>query len=103
MDPHKSSATIEIIDDRERILDQGRFGTDPDGYQAMLCVDRRHPERTWACTLPLFEADTLTCRSVHTMVTSRSQGLKRKWPGHPTHADHDQRTQSLSHRGDELT
>jgi hypothetical protein len=30
-------------------------------------------------------------------------GLERKWPGHPSHADHDQRTQSLSHRGDELT
>jgi hypothetical protein len=48
MDPHKRSATIEIIDDRERILDQGRFGTDRDGYQAMLCVGRRHPVRTWA-------------------------------------------------------
>jgi hypothetical protein len=48
MDPHKRSATIEIIDDRERILDQGRFGTDHAGYQAMLCGSRRHPVRTWA-------------------------------------------------------
>ena len=46
MDPHKRSATIEIIDDRERILDRGRFGTDRDGYQHMLTLGRRHPDRT---------------------------------------------------------
>ncbi len=38
MDPHKRSATIEIIDDREKVLAQGRFGTDRDGYRAMLAV-----------------------------------------------------------------
>ena len=48
MDPHKRSATIEIIDDRERIVDRGRFGTDRDGYQQMLTLGRRHPDRTWA-------------------------------------------------------
>jgi transposase len=31
MDPHKRSATIEIIDEREKVLTQGRFGTDTDG------------------------------------------------------------------------
>ncbi len=31
IDPHKRSATIEIIDDREKVLTQGRFGTDRDG------------------------------------------------------------------------
>jgi hypothetical protein len=36
MDPHKCSATIEIIDDRETVLAAGRFGTDRDGYKAML-------------------------------------------------------------------
>ncbi len=40
MDPHKRSATIEIIDDREKVLTQGRFGTDRDGYRAMLAVGR---------------------------------------------------------------
>jgi len=45
MDPHKRSATIEIIDDREAVLAGGRFGTDGDGYRAMLAVGRRHPER----------------------------------------------------------
>jgi hypothetical protein len=48
MDPHKRPATIEIIDDRETVLSGGRFGTDRDGYKAMLALGRRRPERTWA-------------------------------------------------------
>jgi hypothetical protein len=48
MDPHKRSATIEVIDDREKVLAQGRFGTDTDGYQAMLKLGRRYPDRVWA-------------------------------------------------------
>ncbi|MDG6110074.1 hypothetical protein [Dactylosporangium aurantiacum] len=36
MDPHKRSATIEIINGRERVLAQGRFGTDRGGYATML-------------------------------------------------------------------
>jgi transposase len=48
MDPHKRSATIEVIDERERVLDQGRFGTDRDGYRAMLAAGRAHPDRVWA-------------------------------------------------------
>src|SRR6266542_4038608 len=48
MDPHKRSATIEIIDGREQVLAQGRYGTDSDGYRAMLAVGRRHPQRVWA-------------------------------------------------------
>jgi transposase len=48
MDPHKRSATIEVIDERERVLDTGRFGTDRDGYRQMLARGRRHPERCWA-------------------------------------------------------
>ena len=27
MDPHKRSATIEVINDREQVLAQGRYGT----------------------------------------------------------------------------
>ncbi|MBO3741522.1 hypothetical protein [Actinoplanes flavus] len=38
VDPHKRSATIEVIDQRERVLAGGRFGTDHDGYQAMLAA-----------------------------------------------------------------
>jgi transposase len=48
MDPHKRSATIEIINDREKILAQGRFTTDRDGYRTMLKLGRQHKDRIWA-------------------------------------------------------
>jgi Transposase len=48
MDPHRRAATIEVIDDRENVLAAGRFGTDCDGYKAMLTLGRRHPQRVWA-------------------------------------------------------
>ena len=48
VDPHKRSATIEVIDQRERVLGKGRFGTDRDGYQAMLAAGRKHTDRVWA-------------------------------------------------------
>jgi transposase len=48
MDPHKRSATIEVIDEHEEVLAQGRFGTDTDGYQAMLAAGRQFPDRVWA-------------------------------------------------------
>jgi hypothetical protein len=38
VDPHKLSATIEMVDDREKVLAIGRFATDKAGYAAM----RRH-------------------------------------------------------------
>jgi transposase len=48
VDPHKRSATIEVINEREQTIGQGRFGTDTDGYQAMLAAGRRHKDREWA-------------------------------------------------------
>jgi transposase len=48
MDPHKLSAGIEVLDDRERVLGGGRFGTDRAGYRQLLAVGRRWPERVWA-------------------------------------------------------
>jgi transposase len=48
MDPHKRSATIEVIDEREQVLAKGRYGTDSDGYQQMLAVGREFPDRIWA-------------------------------------------------------
>ena len=36
MDPHKRSATIEVIDERGTVLSTGRFGTDKVGYRDML-------------------------------------------------------------------
>ena len=48
MDPHKRSATIEVIDKREQVQFQGRYGTDTDGYQQMLASGRRFPDRVLA-------------------------------------------------------
>jgi transposase-like protein len=48
VDPHKLSATIETLDDREKVLGGGRFGTDRDGYRQMLATARRWPDRVWA-------------------------------------------------------
>jgi transposase len=48
MDPHKRSATIEIMAADERVLGGGRYATDPSGYRSMLAEARRWPERVWA-------------------------------------------------------
>jgi transposase len=49
MDPHKRSATIEVVDDlRGAVLAKGRFGTDKVGYRDMLAEGRRFADRIWA-------------------------------------------------------
>ena len=48
MDPHKRSATIEVIDERAQVLAVGRFGTDKAGYADMLQAGRRFGDRVWA-------------------------------------------------------
>jgi len=48
MDPHKRSVTIEVMAADETVLDVGRFGTDRDGYRAMLTGVMRWPNRVWA-------------------------------------------------------
>jgi transposase len=48
MDPHKRSATIEVMAADEVVLGGGRFGTDRDGYAAMLASAQRWPDRVWA-------------------------------------------------------
>nr|WP_228266436.1 hypothetical protein [Ornithinimicrobium ciconiae] len=35
VDPHKLSATIEVVDQQEKLLGAGRFSTDQAGYAAM--------------------------------------------------------------------
>jgi transposase len=45
MDPHKRSATIEVMAADERVLGGGRYGTDRDGYDAMLRYARQWPDR----------------------------------------------------------
>jgi transposase len=48
VDPHKLSATIEVVDHQENLLGSGRFATDKAGYQAMRTYARAWPERVWA-------------------------------------------------------
>jgi transposase len=49
MDPHKRSATIEVVDEvRGEVLTKARFGTDKGGYQEMLLAGREYPDRVWA-------------------------------------------------------
>ena len=48
MDPHKRTATIEVIDHTGRRLAVGRFGTDKAGYAELLAAGREHPDRVWA-------------------------------------------------------
>ena len=48
VDPHKLSATIEVVDHNERMLGSGRFSTDQAGYSAMRAYVKSWPERVWA-------------------------------------------------------
>src|SRR3989337_1236479 len=48
VDPHKLSATIEVVDDHERFLGSGRFTTDQAGYAAMRTYAKTWPDRVWA-------------------------------------------------------
>ncbi len=48
VDPHKLSATIEIVDGHEKVLATGRFGTDKAGYAAMRKTVSGWHEREWA-------------------------------------------------------
>ena len=48
MDPHKRSATIEVMSGDETIVGAGRFSTDRDGYAAMTWYARQWPDRVWA-------------------------------------------------------
>ena len=48
VDPHKLSATIEVVDENEAVLTTGRFGTDKAGYAAMRRQVASFPERVWA-------------------------------------------------------
>ena len=48
MDPHKRSATIEVIDERAAVLAAGRFGTDKADYAQMLAAGRKFSGRFWA-------------------------------------------------------
>lgn len=65
MDPHKRSATIEVIDQAGRRLVVGRFGTDKAGYADLLAAGRRHPERVGAVEGCNGNGKHITHRLVH--------------------------------------
>jgi transposase len=48
VDPHRLSATIEVVDNQETVLATGRFTTDKAGYAAMRKHVAAWPDRTWA-------------------------------------------------------
>jgi hypothetical protein len=48
VDPHKLSATIEVVDRHETVLAAGRFATDKAGYAAMRKHVAAWPEAVWA-------------------------------------------------------
>ena len=48
MDPHKRSATIEVMTAEEAVVGGGRFATDREGYAEMRRYADRWPDRVWA-------------------------------------------------------
>jgi transposase len=48
VDPHRLSATVEVVDRHERVLATGRFGIDKAGYAAMRKRVASYPDRVWA-------------------------------------------------------
>src|SRR3954454_8578575 len=48
VDPHKLSATIEVVDEHKRVLGSGRFSTDRAGYAAMRRYAKSWPDRVCA-------------------------------------------------------
>jgi transposase len=43
VDPHKLSATIEVVDHHEKLLGSGWFSTDRTGYSAMRTYAKAWP------------------------------------------------------------
>src|SRR6266545_1615188 len=48
VDPHKLSATIEVVNRHEQLLGSGRFTTDKAGYTALRGYAKTWPRRVWA-------------------------------------------------------
>jgi hypothetical protein len=61
MDPHKRSATIEVMTGDETIVGGERFATDRDGFAAMLRYVGQSPDRVWAIEGAPASASTSPC------------------------------------------
>jgi hypothetical protein len=68
MDPHKRSATIELLDEAEQPLMAGRFGTDNEGYRLLVAAGRRFPQRLWAVE-GCEGVPSVTCTAPHPRAT----------------------------------
>jgi len=99
VDPHRLSATIEVVDGHERVLATGRFGTDKAGYAAMRKHVASFPVRVWAVEgsngtgRPLAQrqlADGETVVDVPAKLSARARlldtGHNRKTDAHDAHA-----------------
>src|SRR3954469_18845068 len=99
VDPHKLSATIEVVDDREAVLAKGRFATGKAGYAAMLRHVGTWPDRVWAVEgsngagRPLAQrllADGESVVDVPAKLSARARlfdtGHNRKTDAHDAHA-----------------
>jgi transposase len=99
VDPHKLSATIEAVDEHEKVLATGRFGTDKAGYAAMRKTVSGWPDRVWAIEgsngagRPLAQrllADGEHVVDVPAKLSSRARlfdtGHNRKTDAHDAHA-----------------
>ncbi|NYG08661.1 hypothetical protein BJ986_003148 [Phycicoccus badiiscoriae] len=81
VDPHKLSATIEVVDDRERKLGSGRFTTDRAGSGHRAPRDQTGRQRT-SCPGRAERAGTRQRFSEVAMVTARVtvSGVRQPWP-----------------------
>ena len=96
VDPHKLSATIEVVDHQGHLLGSGRFTTDKAGYAAMRGYVRAWPQRIWAVEGARRRGPpagpTTASRPASGLLTSR-----RSWPlgsGSSTPA-HNRKTDAL--------
>ncbi len=80
VDPHKLSATIEVVDRHEKLLGSGRFSTDQAGYTAMRAYVKAWPERVWAVEGSNGAGRPLAQRLLGHCCVVRSGGLVRhRW------------------------
>ena len=78
MDPHKRSATIEVINERAVVLATGRYGTDKAGYAQMLAAAGKFADRVWAGRAATASAGTW--RTAWSMTGRSSPACRRGYP-----------------------
>src|SRR4051794_28139484 len=78
VDPHKLSATIEVVDVDEHVLGTGRFTTDRAVYAAIRGYVRRFPDRAGRSRVPT--APVVRWRSGWWRPVSRWSMCRPSWP-----------------------